>query len=207
MAVHLEHRMHGHYEILGPLGEGGMGVVYKTRDTRLGRLVALKFLAAGLLESPEARDRSLAEARAIAALNHPNIATIYEIGESDGAPILVLEYLPGGTLRSRTGARPLSLPEIVEFGLQIAAGLAHAHGHGVVHGDVKTENVMFTDEGRLKITDFGLARLHDERRHAGALPETRRSRHGQGPLSALSDCARNGRRLAAARARAGVTPV
>jgi len=163
MGFPLENHMHGHYEILGLLGEGGMGVVYKARDTRLGRLVALKFLSAGALESPHARDRSMAEARAIAALNHPNIATIYEIGERDGAPVLVLEYLPGGTLRSRTGEGPLSLPEIVEFGLQIADGLAHAHGHGVVHGDVKTENVMFTDDGRLKITDFGLARLHDER--------------------------------------------
>jgi CheY-like chemotaxis protein len=163
MGFQLENHLHGRYEILGPLGQGGMGVVYKARDTRLGRLVALKCLATGVLESPEARDRSLTEARAIAALNHPNIATIYEIGESDGAPVLVLEYLPGGTLRSRTGARPLSLPEIVAFGLQIAEGLAHAHGHGVVHGDVKTENVMFTEDGRLKITDFGLARLHDER--------------------------------------------
>jgi serine/threonine protein kinase len=159
IADHLD----GRYEILGSLGEGGMGVVYKARDTRLGRLVALKCLTRGALESPQARDRSLSEARAIAALNHPNIATIYEIGESDGAPVLVLEYLPGGTLRARTGARPLSLPEIVQFGVQIAEGLAHAHGHGVVHGDVKTENVMFTEDGRLKITDFGLARLHDDR--------------------------------------------
>jgi CheY-like chemotaxis protein/tRNA A-37 threonylcarbamoyl transferase component Bud32 len=163
MEPQIANQMLGRYEILGPLGEGGMGVVYKARDTQLGRLVALKCLTMGALESPEARDRSLSEARAIAALNHPNIATIYEIGERDGAPVLVLEYLPGGTLRSRTGARPLSLREIVEFGLQIADGLAHAHGHGVVHGDVKTENAMFTEDGRLKITDFGLARLHDER--------------------------------------------
>jgi serine/threonine protein kinase len=161
MGFHLENHLQERYEILAPLGEGGMGVVYKARDTRLHRLVALKFLAAA--ESPEARDQSLSEARAIAALNHPNIATIYEVGESEGAPVLVLEYLPGGTLRSRTGARPLSLTEIVEFGLQIADGLAHAHRHGVVHGDVKTENVMFTEDGRLKITDFGLAKVHDER--------------------------------------------
>ncbi len=159
----IANHLRGHYEILATLGEGGMGVVYKARDTRLGRLVALKCLTMSALESAQARDRSLSEARAIAALNHPNIATIYEIGESDGAPVLVLEYLPGGTLRSRTGARPLSLPEIVQFGLQIADGLTHAHGHGVVHGDVKTENVMFTADGRLKITDFGLARLHDGR--------------------------------------------
>jgi serine/threonine protein kinase len=163
MGVQIQSRMLGRYEILEQLGEGGMGVVFKGRDTRLARLVALKFLPARLVGSPEARDRSLVEARAIAALNHPNIATLYEIGESDGAPLLVLEYLPGGTLRSRIGERALSLAEIVEFGLQIAEGLAHAHAHGVVHGDVKPENLMFTGDGRLKINDFGLARFHDER--------------------------------------------
>lgn len=167
MGLQLQNQMRERYDILGPLGEGGMGVVYKARDTQLGRLVALKCLATAVAESPQARDRSLAEARAIAAVNHPNIATIYEIGESDGAPVLVLEYMPGGTLRSRTGARPLSPAEIIEFGLQIADGLAHAHAHGVFHGDVKTENVMFTGDGRLKITDFGLARLQDERTMAG----------------------------------------
>lgn len=155
--------MRGRYEMLGPLGEGGMGVVYKARDKQLDRMVALKFLSAGAVESAPARQRALDEARAIAALNHPNIATIYEIGETTVAPVLVLEYLPGGTLRSRSGAQPLSLAEIVDFGLQIADGLAHAHQHGVVHGDIKTENVMFSEDGRLKITDFGSARLHDDR--------------------------------------------
>ncbi len=99
-----------------------MGVVYKARDTRLDRVVALKFLGPGLVASAEAHDRSMSEARAIAALNHPNIATIYEIGESAGAPVLVLEYLPGGTLRSRIDARVLSSGEIVEYGLQNADG-------------------------------------------------------------------------------------
>ena|ERR1041385_7462589 len=121
--------MLGHYEILEQIGEGGMGVVYKARDTRLARLVALKFLAKGA--------EGAGEARAIAALNHPGIATIFEIGESDGAPVLVLEYLPGGTLRSRLEARRLSLAEIVECGLQAADGLAYAHSHGLIHGDVK----------------------------------------------------------------------
>lgn len=163
MRFELQDHMRARYEMLGPLGEGGMGVVYKARDKQLDRMVALKFLSAGALESAPARQRALDEARAIAALNHPNIATIYEIGETTVAPVLVLEYLPGGTLRSRTGARPLSLAEIVDFGLQIAEGLAHAHAHGVVHGDIKTENVMFSEDGRLKITDFGSARLHDAR--------------------------------------------
>src|SRR5687767_8537859 len=151
------------HDILERLGNGGMGVVYKARDTQLDRLVALKFLGAGLIDSRQARHRCLDEARAVAALNHPNIATIYEIGEDAGAPVLVLEYLPGGTLRARMDARRFSLEEIVEYGVQIADGLAHAHAHGVVHGDVKPENLMFTEEGRLKITDFGVARFQDDR--------------------------------------------
>jgi len=159
----MECRSIGHYEALEKLGEGGMGVVYKARDTRLDRLVALKFLPASLAGAPEARDRFFGEARAIAALSHPNIGTIYEIRESEGAPVLVLEYLPGGTLRSRILAQPLSLAEIVRYGLQIAAGLEYAHRRGLIHGDVKTENLMFAEDGRLKITDFGLARFDDGR--------------------------------------------
>jgi serine/threonine protein kinase len=149
-----ESPMLANYETLEKVGEGGMGAVYKARDIRLARLVALKVLAAG---SPET------EARAIAALNHPNIATIYEIGESRGAPVLVLEYLAGETLRSRMTAGPLTLAEMVQYGVQIAQGLAYAHSHGIVHGDVKPENLMFTEDGRLKITDFGLARSFDGR--------------------------------------------
>jgi CheY-like chemotaxis protein len=153
----------GHYEVLEPLGEGGMGVFYKARDRQLDRFVALKVLPARLVGSPEARERFFAEARAIAALNHPNIGTIYEIRESDGAPVLVLEYLPGGTLRSRIRARPLAVTEILRYGLQIAEGLKYAHRRGLIHGDVKPENLMFTEDGRLKITDFGLARYDDGR--------------------------------------------
>lgn len=163
MEVHVEPWILARHDILDKLGEGGMGVVYKARDKRLDRLVALKFLGPRLVASAEAHDRSMGEARAIAALNHPNIATIYEIGESAGAPVLILEYLPGGTLRSRIDARGLSSGEIVEYGRQIAEALAHAHTHGVVHGDVKPENLMFTEDGRLKITDFGVARFVDQR--------------------------------------------
>ena len=151
------------YEILGLLGAGGMGLVYKAQDRRLDRVVALKLGAPRLVESAAACERSMLEARAIAALNHPNIATIFEVGESAGAPVLVLEYLPGGTLRSRIDARTQSAPDIIACGLEIADGLSHAHRHGVVHGDVKPENLMFTDDGRLKITDFGVARFTDER--------------------------------------------
>jgi len=153
----------GPHEILEKLGEGGMGVVFKARDTRLDRLVALKFLSPELVGSIDARNRSLDEARAIAALNHPNIATIYEIGDNRGVPVLVLEYLGRGTLRSHLDARRFSLAEIVDCGIQVGEGLAHAHAHGVVHGDVKPENVMFTEEGRLKVTDFGVARFLDGR--------------------------------------------
>jgi CheY-like chemotaxis protein len=151
------------YQSLEKAGEGGMGVVYKARDWRLDRLVALKFLPASQIESPQACSRGLAEARAIAALNHPNIATIYEIDESGGAPVLVLEFLPGGTLRSRMAAGVVSTAEIAKYGLQASEGLGYAHRHGVIHGDVKPENLMLTEDGRLKITDFGLARLLDER--------------------------------------------
>src|ERR1051326_4460050 len=148
------------YEILEKVGEGGMGVVYKARDARLARLVALKFLSA---DSPQARDRALDEARAIAALNHPNIATIYEIRDSGCAPVLVLEYLAGETLRPRIAAGPFSLADIVKYGIQIAEALEYAHEHGLVHGDVKPENLMFTEDGRIKITDFGLSRPCDNR--------------------------------------------
>jgi len=151
------------HEILEKLGEGAMGVVYKARDTRLDRVVALKLLPPRAADCAEAQGRSVDEARAIAALNHPNIATIYEIGEDGGAPALVLEYLPGGTLRARIEARALSVHEIVDWMVQAAQGLAHAHRHGVIHRDVKPENLMFTEDGRVKITDFGVARFHDQR--------------------------------------------
>jgi CheY-like chemotaxis protein len=150
------------YEDLEKVGEGGMGVVYKARDGRLDRFVALKFLAASRPGSPQACNRALAEARAIAALNHPNIATIYEIDEIGDAPVLVLEFLPGGTLRSSM-AGTISRAQIVVYGLQVAEGLGYAHSHGVIHGDIKPENLLLTEDGRIKITDFGLARFQDGR--------------------------------------------
>ncbi|MEK7403769.1 MAG: protein kinase [Acidobacteriota bacterium] len=159
----MENLVFSRYEILEKLGEGGMGVVYKARDPRLDRLVALKFLPPRLLDSAEARRRFANEARAISLLNHPNIAAIYDISEDGGAPVLVLEYLPGGTLRSRTEGRRLPLSEVIECGLQIAGGLGYAHRRGIVHRDVKPENMLFAEDGRLKITDFGLARLDDGR--------------------------------------------
>ncbi len=149
----------GHYEIVTKLGEGGMGEVFQARDTRLDRLVALKFLPARLLTDQILVARFEQEARAIAALAHPHIATIHDVGENEGARFLVFEYLAGGTLKSKLRSQQLPLPEALHYGLQLAEALAHAHRRGIVHRDVKSENAMFTDDGVLKLTDFGLAKL------------------------------------------------
>lgn len=152
-----------HYKILEKLGEGGMGVVYKAQDLRLDRIVALKFLPPSL-NSPAEISRFQQEAKAISALNHASIATIFDVDQSDEQRFLALEYLPGGTLRTQIqqlarSGQELSLREIVEYGIQIAEGLAHAHRNGIIHRDVKTDNMMLTGEGRVKITDFGLAKI------------------------------------------------
>ncbi len=153
-----------HYKILEKLGEGGMGVVYKAHDEKLDRLVALKFLPQEMTVSEEDKARFLREAKAISALNHPNIATIHDIDEADGQRFLVLEYIPGGTLKSKlkylkSEDKEFSLIEVVEYGIQAAEALTHAHRHHIVHRDVKTDNLMLTEEGKVKLTDFGLAKL------------------------------------------------
>ncbi len=151
------------YEILELLGEGSMGVVYKARDRQLDRLVALKVLHERLASSAEFVARFEREARAISALNHPNIATIYAVGQAEGQRFLVLEYLPGGTLSSKLEGlgegEMLPVAEVVDCALQIANGLGHAHRRGVVHRDVKPDNVLLSDEGVLKVTDFGVAKI------------------------------------------------
>jgi TolB-like protein len=152
------------YEILKKLGEGGMGVVYQARDRTLGRLVALKFLNAHLVDSPEQLARFEQEARTLSSLNHPHIATIYGFEQSGEHRFLVLEYLPGGTLAAKLAElKPVrgafSIEQSLDYAIQIAEGLRHAHNHGVIHRDIKAFNVMFTEDGALKITDFGLARL------------------------------------------------
>ncbi len=159
------------YEVLEKLGEGGMGVVYKARDTELGRAVALKFLPSRLGRTEAQAARFEHEARAISALNHPNIATIYALERAGDERFLALELLPGGTLRSRIPPGGLPLNDVLDYALEIAEGLAHAHRNGIVHRDVKSDNVMFTSEGRLKLTDFGLAKLADSERltRGGAL--------------------------------------
>jgi eukaryotic-like serine/threonine-protein kinase len=153
-----------HYEVLRKLGEGGMGVVYLARDTDLDRFVALKFLSPRMVDSDDKIARFTQEARAISALNHPHIATIYEMEEVGGSEFLVLEYLPGGSLREklaewRSRGERLPLPLAIDWTIQIAEGLSHAHRHGIVHRDVKPSNVLFAEEGSLKIADFGLAKV------------------------------------------------
>jgi serine/threonine protein kinase len=149
----------GNYELLAMLGEGGMGQVYRARDTRLHRDVAIKMLHADDLGSPERRVRFAAGARAASALNHPNIVIIYDVGDEDGKPYLVSECVEGETLRALMGRGLPSSRRLLEISVQVAAGLAAAHGAGITHRDLKPENVMVTADGRVKLVDFGLAKL------------------------------------------------
>src|SRR5271157_6095590 len=147
----------GPYEIVSAVGAGGMGEVYRARDARLNRDVAIKVLPAAFARDPERLRRFQQEAQAIAALNHPNILAIHDFGEHEGSPYLVTEFLEGETLRERLGAMPLR--KAIESAEQIARGLAAAHDKGIVHRDLKPENIFITRDGRVKILDFGLAKL------------------------------------------------
>ena len=149
----------GRYEIVGLLGAGGMGEVYRARDDRLHREVAIKVLPASFAGDPDRLRRFEQEAQAAGALNHPNILAIYDIGTHDGAPYIVSELLDGESLRSRLSGQPLRMEQALEMARQLAEGLAAAHDKGIVHRDLKPENVFVTTEGRVKILDFGLAKL------------------------------------------------
>src|SRR5262245_25251874 len=166
-----------HYKILSPIGRGGMGQVFLAEDVRLGRKVAIKFLPAPFMRNEDRVRRFIQEARAASALNHPNIVTIHEFGESQAGSFIVMEFIQGRTLRA---VMEKSLPpqEVIRLGVQIARALSVAHAVGIVHRDIKPDNIVLRDDGYVKVLDFGLARLA-----AGSGFETTRTAFGGSPSS------------------------
>ncbi len=149
----------GKYEIVGEIGQGGMGVVYKAKDLKLKRTVALKFLPPEFMRLPDARERFIREAQAAAALSHPNICTIHEVEEADGQPYIAMEYVSGESLRQKVAKGPLAADAVVDIAVQVADGLEAAHQRGIIHRDIKSANIMVNEKGQAKIMDFGLAKV------------------------------------------------
>src|SRR5512141_3176397 len=183
----------GPYEILGPLGAGGMGEVYRAKDSRLGRTVALKVLPEDFLEGEERKLRFEREAQLLATLNHPGIATLYSFeeipGPSPSSParhILVMELVDGKTLHATVASGPLPAQQAISIGIQIADALAEAHRAGILHRDVKSGNVMLTSRGQVKVLDFGLAKRLESSPAAGGGPELTREGTTLGTLSYMS---------------------